>query len=248
MDLELFKEIGLSEGEIKVYVALFKLGSTSTGALIKEARVHASKVYHILDRLIEKGLVSYVKEGKKTIYTANPANSILAYLDKQQNKIVQQKQSAERLISDLELLKKLGKKETETTIFRGIKGLKNAYQIAMSELEEGEEGYAMFLPSVNKDLALFFQNCIQSLSKKKINHYLLYHEPSPEIKLVKHLPGVKIKISAPQGYKSPAEMCVYGRYTIISTSGGDEYITILIKDEIISNSFRNQFRTLWKRS
>lgn len=247
MDLELLKEIGLTDGEIKVYVALFKLGSTSTGALIKEAGIHASKVYPILDRLIEKGLVSYVKEGKKTIYTANPAHTILAYMDKLQSQIAQQKQSAEKLISDLEQLKKLGKKETETTVFRGIKGLKNAYQIAVSELKEGEEGYAMFLPPVSKSLESFFQNFILGLSKKKINHYLLYNEPSPEMEQTKHLPRVNIKIGVPQGYKSPAEMCVYGKYTIISTSGGEDYIAVLIKDEVISNSFRHQFQTIWNQ-
>ena len=62
MDIELLKEVGLTEGEIKVYLALFKIGASSTGPIVKEAKIHSSKVYPILDRLIEKGLVSFIKE------------------------------------------------------------------------------------------------------------------------------------------------------------------------------------------
>ena len=105
MDLELLKEIGLTEGEIKVYLALFTLGSTSTGPLIKEAKIHSSKVYPILDRLIDKGLVSFIKENKKTIYTANPPTTILSYLDKKKSDIEEQKESAKKLVKELELKK-----------------------------------------------------------------------------------------------------------------------------------------------
>ncbi|MBT4110269.1 hypothetical protein HOE37_00260 [Candidatus Woesearchaeota archaeon] len=247
MDLELLKEIGLTDGEIRVYLALFKLGSTSTGPLIKESKVHASKVYPILDRLIEKGLVSFVKLDKKTIYTANPATTIISYLDKLQGKIGQQKKSAVNLIEELTKLKSLNKTESETTVFKGAKGLKNAYNIAIKELKKGEDCYAMFLPKVANNLLPFFEKLITDVSKKKVNHYLLYNELSPEIDLIKHLPGTNVRVDSPHGYQSPAEMCVYGEYTIVSTSGGKEYLTILIKDKIIANSFKNQFKAIWNQ-
>ncbi len=245
MNTELLKEIGLSEGEIKVYLALFKIGSSSTGAIIKEAGVHASKVYPILDRLIEKGLVSFIKEGKKTIYTANPATTIISYLEKLQNNINQQKTSANKLIHDLEQLKKLGGKETEATIFKGIKGMKNAYQIIASELKGGEECYAMFLPNVGKELSLFFQKFVTEISKKKTKQYFLYNEHSQETDLIQLLPGTNIKCGVSKENNAPAEMCVYGDYTIISTSGGEEYITVLVKNATIAESFRKQFRIIW---
>lgn len=68
---------------------------------------------------------------------------------------------------------------------------------------------------------------------------------SPEMDLTWYLPGVHIKCGVSKDYNAPAEMCVYGNYTIISTSGGEEYITALVKNEIIAESFRNQFRIIW---
>ena len=248
MDLELLKEIGLTEGEIKVYIALFKLGSTSTGALIKESQVHASKVYPILDRLMEKGLVSYIKEGKKTIYTANPATTIISYLDKLQSKIAQQKLSAKNLIFELDILKSVGKKDTEATLFKGVKGLKAAYNLAIKDIKKNEIVYSMFLPPVADHLVPFFVNFVTKLSKEyKTKQFLMFNQNCPEAEAVRGLPNLNLKFGVPQEYKSPAEICVYGDNVVISTTGGDEYITFLIKNREISNSFKNQFSSIWNQ-
>ena len=50
-------EIGLTKGEISVYKALIKLGSSTAGPIIKEAKISPSKIYNIIERLLEKGLV-----------------------------------------------------------------------------------------------------------------------------------------------------------------------------------------------
>ena len=56
MDIKLLHDIGLTEGETKVYLALISLGTTRTGQLASKAGVSSSKVYKILDRLIKKVL------------------------------------------------------------------------------------------------------------------------------------------------------------------------------------------------
>ena len=51
MDVKLLHDIGLTDGETKVYLALISLGTTKTGPLASKAGVSSSKVYKILDRL-----------------------------------------------------------------------------------------------------------------------------------------------------------------------------------------------------
>ena len=73
MDIKLLLEAGLTEGEVKVYLALLEIGETTTGPLIKKAKVSASKCYDILERLIQKGLVSSsVKANMKYFSAADP--------------------------------------------------------------------------------------------------------------------------------------------------------------------------------
>ncbi|GAG26288.1 unnamed protein product, partial [marine sediment metagenome] len=47
MDTKILEEIGLTQGEIKTYLALLKLGSSSTGPIAKESQVSRSKLYSI---------------------------------------------------------------------------------------------------------------------------------------------------------------------------------------------------------
>ena len=123
MDTKILEDLGLTQGEVKVYLALFKLGSTTTGPIVKKAKIHASKVYPILDRLIEKGLVSFVKKGKKTFYEAAPARRILDYVHEKQASLKQQESSVLQILPQLELQRKIEEKITEATVFKGIKAL-----------------------------------------------------------------------------------------------------------------------------
>jgi HTH-type transcriptional regulator, sugar sensing transcriptional regulator len=246
MNLEILKEIGLTDGEIKVYIALIKLGSSSTGAIIKEAKVHSSKVYPILDRLIDKGLVSYIKEGKKAVYTANPANSILSYIEKKQSKLDNQKKEAKDVMAYLTTLNKTHA-DTEATLFRGKKGLKAAYELATKDLKAKDEVYEMFIPPVEKSLSSYFINFVKQLSEKKVIQYMLFDEPCRESEGVKNFKNVKLKVGASPDYSSPAEICVYGDNVIIASSGVDEIITVLIKNKTIADSFKQQFKIIWQQ-
>ena len=60
MDSELFKEIGFTEREIKVYFALIELGTSTVGPISKKTKLQPAKVYETIDKLKEKGLVSYI--------------------------------------------------------------------------------------------------------------------------------------------------------------------------------------------
>ena len=72
-ELSALEELGLSEAEAKVYLALLETGSTLAGPIIKKTALHRGTTYQILQRLIEKGLVSYViKSGKRYFEATDP--------------------------------------------------------------------------------------------------------------------------------------------------------------------------------
>ena len=73
--------LGLTKSEISTYLALLDLGPSTTGPLIKKAQIASGKAYIILDKLIEKGLVTYtIISGTKT-YQAKDPNRLLDYLN-----------------------------------------------------------------------------------------------------------------------------------------------------------------------
>ena len=57
---DILKSIGLSEREIKVYLALLELGQTTVGPVATKTRIQHPKIYQTLEKLIDKGLVNFI--------------------------------------------------------------------------------------------------------------------------------------------------------------------------------------------
>src|SRR3989344_9322688 len=123
MDTRPLEEIGLTKGEIAVYLSLLEVGSSTVGPIIDKAKVSSSKIYDILERLIDKGLVSYViKENRKYFKAANPRR-ILEYLKEKEQNIKYQEKNIEQILPSLLQKQKLIEKKQEINIYEGIKGV-----------------------------------------------------------------------------------------------------------------------------
>ena len=73
MNLEYLQKIGLTAGEIKVYNAVLELGISSLGKIQEKTGIERRNIYDILNKLIEKGLISYtIEKGKKTFQAKLP--------------------------------------------------------------------------------------------------------------------------------------------------------------------------------
>lgn len=64
MNIKIFKEIGLTGTETRIYLALLSLGAAPAGKIVEEAGVYRKNAYDALNRLIDKGLVTYVIENE----------------------------------------------------------------------------------------------------------------------------------------------------------------------------------------
>ena len=84
MDTEPLKKLGLTDGEIKVYLALIRVGETTSGPLVDESGVSVSKVYSILDRLAKKGLVSHIVKRKTKYFKAADPNRLVVYVQEKE--------------------------------------------------------------------------------------------------------------------------------------------------------------------
>ena len=86
MDVKPLEELGLTNGEIKVYLALVKLGETTSGPIVDESGISVSKVYYVLDRLAKKGLVSHVVKNNVKHFSAATPDRLLDYLKEKEEK------------------------------------------------------------------------------------------------------------------------------------------------------------------
>ena len=64
------KKLGLSEKEIKVYLALLELGEAAVQKISQKSKVNRATTYVILEGLAKKNLVSEIEKKGKTLYGA----------------------------------------------------------------------------------------------------------------------------------------------------------------------------------
>lgn len=143
MDTKLLEQIGLTKGEVNVYLALLKLGSCRTGQLASMAGVSSSKVYKILDRLEKKGLAGHVLKGNIKYFAAMEPRRIIDYLEERQERLEEDKKLMTRLLPELERHKKAAEHKTEATLYDGYKAVTNFFRNIVDELKPGEEYYVI---------------------------------------------------------------------------------------------------------
>jgi len=64
------KELGLSDNEIKIYLALLEHGILNPTQLAEKTGLHRSYIYDTLDRLLEKGIINTILINNKKNYQA----------------------------------------------------------------------------------------------------------------------------------------------------------------------------------
>lgn len=230
---EILQDFGLTESETQVYLALLKLGSASASEISQKTNIHRINIYDILERLQEKGLVSYVIMGKRKHYEASNPKKILEIEEERKRKIKEiiPKLSAERV---------LAKEPQEATIFKDKKGIKTV-------LED--------VPKSKTDVYLFASGW--GFTQNFPDYSDVWHERfrlhKTKIKtLISSKFKKRLKVPKPLEYKYLPSEFVFPSTTVVYDDKvfmimwSAHPLGILIRGKEISNSYKEFFNILWK--
>ena len=242
--MDVYEALGLSEGEKKVYRALIKLKSTTTGPLYKSANVSQSKVYEILERLKKKGLVSSII--KKQITYWQPANPSI-YLEKIEREAENIEKRKEVLKERLpSLLKEETYPEDEAQVFVGYNGVRNAIDSFGDTFKKGEEMVVLGTPKpLPNTYYTFFKLFNKERVKKGVKMRVIYGDnmrsyanklydmPKTNVKFLKGL--------------TPSTLAI-GKDRIVIATWEEGGKAIVITGKEIANNYKKFFESLWKMS
>ena len=249
MDTKLLKEIGLTEGETKVYLALLELGLTTTGALVKKSGVSASKVYLILDRLAKKGLVGHVMKGGIRYFQATDPRRILDYMTEQENELAEKKQEVLALLPQLMMKQKLGTEKRRAEIYEGFKGVTNLFTGMIDDLKSGEAYYTMGVGygfEEIRGMRAFFTKYHAERARRRIKVFMLANYSVKDILVPTTQLRSEVKF-LPEELITNVQITVYKDRTFIILWSNDP-IAFLIHNAEIASGFMNYFNLLWKRA
>ncbi|MBI5036362.1 hypothetical protein HZC09_03380 [Candidatus Micrarchaeota archaeon] len=251
MDPGQLSEIGLTEGEAKVYLTMVRLGQTKTGAIASEAGVSSSKVYKILDRLEQKGLAGHVTRGKVKYFSALPARRLLDYMDEKAEELAEKRRLVEELLPTLEAEKNTAQKP-EAAVYEGFKAVTNLFRGMLDELRKGETYYVIGAGyGDTPNLREFFYGHHKRRSAKGIRVKMLANfdeknKPNETAKLPKLVTPKLSEIRyLPQYLITNMEIVFYKNKAIIALWTTEPKGFLIESGEAVK-SFEKYFNAFWK--
>jgi len=241
---EVLTRIGLTKGEISVYLALLDIGSTSTGKLIKKSGISGSKIYEVLDRLIKKGLVNFIEKNNVKHFEAASPNKILDYLDEKENQIEKEKISIKKIIPEL-ILRQKHVSKSEAKIYTGWEGMKTANEDIIQTLKKGEEWLSMGLTQQPKSWEIHFNKRQQHRVSRGIVHKCLINIKYQELYNQRSkLPHTQYRF-LPKEFEMPTSTEIYKNKVAIFILIKENPMVIVIESKEVADSFRKYFFALW---
>jgi len=250
MELQNLKELGLSAGEIRVYSAILNIGISNLNKIQEKTGIERRNIYDILNKLIEKGLISYtIEKGKRTYQCTHP-NKLLDEIKKKETSLSKLKEE----IPKLKDLYDVSRPDIKAEIFRGEESIKTL----LSEILEHNESYWMGGNSfedynaVSENLQIWFNHWMDKRVKQKhLMHDLVSHgtflkglEPG---KREKHKKQFYEYCELPEGIYTPMVVIIFGD-KVIQVLWSKQPFAFVLDSKEIKDSFMKYFKHFWKVS
>ncbi|MBD3310629.1 hypothetical protein GF351_05410, partial [Candidatus Woesearchaeota archaeon] len=126
---EVLERVGLTRTESKVYLSLLDLGTALAGKITESSGIHRRSVYDAIERLMQKGLVSYVILNNRKHFEAVDPSRIMKMMEEKQD-------SLRNLMPELEMDFRMSKEKQETVFYKGKQALKSIFDQQIQDRKE----------------------------------------------------------------------------------------------------------------
>jgi sugar-specific transcriptional regulator TrmB len=243
MDYSKLEKLGLNRNEAIVYQELVRLGQATAGEIIKKTGFHRNIVYDNLEKLIDKGLVSFILEGKKKLFQVASPDMITEMIEKEQKDIDKKKKIAEEIQKEISKAYAVSSKKQEAVIFRGMKGIK---VLLKDTVKEHADYFVFGAPESSLTIlgSAFWKNYNAKRIKKKIVAKMVFNDDLR--KWSKQIMGRMTQIKfLPKHFDSLSETIVYGNNVAIIV-WTEKPVATLIRDPEAAKGYKQYFNVLWK--
>ncbi len=237
MNTNVLEDLGFTQAEIKVYLALLELGSSPAGPILNKTQLHNSVLHATLNRLVEKGFVSFVKEGKRHIYQASNPQHIVEYIN-------EKKEEFKAILPTLLAKQAMNEKKSEVVTFRGIRGMR---EILYELLYAGGKEHHTIGSSV-KSLMMgeaWWEQYHQKRVQKGIHAKLLFYESLKAFTAEKRY-AQKTEVRYTKTGFEPLTETIIRNDKVGIILWVDKPIGILIHNKQLADSYEQYFQLLWK--
>ncbi|MCC7357030.1 hypothetical protein IT408_00800 [Candidatus Uhrbacteria bacterium] len=234
----LLKSLGFTDSESKIYLITSEMGPSSVQEIAKRADVSRVTTYAVIESLTGHGLMSSVQKGKKTYFTAEAPERLVAYMQMRMRNMESTLKEVASAVDELKLMR--GGEKPVVKLFEGPEALKAIHDDVL--LSKPKQVYEFGnLDEINTlyegtDLDTFKQQ-LARMSPEIRGFMLTRGELKSHGKNV-----VNVKLSK-EKYSFDGDVLVYGTKVALSTFKGRQ-ISVLIDSHILADTMRAMFDSI----
>lgn len=235
MDLDALEQFGLSKNEAKVYLALLRHGLSTIGEMADKSKVHRTNVYDVAERLIEKGLISYVVKGDTKSYEATDPENLM-------NLLKEKEMQLQKILPTLMLNKTLVEKKSEVHVYEGYSAVK---MILNHFLEKKQPRWIYGIPKhATEPIKEFMVHYHERRVKMKIPMRHIYNEDAKErMEWLMSFPYTEVRY-LPKEYSTPTSTNICGD-EIVMILWTETPLVIQIMNKELAETYKKYFELLW---
>lgn len=247
----LLEDIGFNHHESSIYLQLLQTGEQPASVLARQAKFPRSTVRNVLDKLCERGVVRKIYKRNTQYYRCEDPSSLVRHL---QGRIVEDKQSIERVEETLPQLKALHRKDSvvpKVRYFEGQKGVVEAFNHSLF-VEDIEE--ILFFTSYSFIRNRFILKndddfYIPLRIKKGIRMRVLVGKRPDLDPRKKYNDPLELRERRyiPEGHALPGNFHVYGNFVVYFSADDTEQMAVLVESAMMAQTMRALFEFLWEK-
>ncbi len=247
MDLSELKEVGLSDGQVKVFGAVLDLGNTGIQGIQEKTGLERRAIYDVLNKLIEKGFISYIVEkGKRTYQCTHPKNLGEA-IDKKQEELAK----LQNKLPEINDLFNFAKPPIGAEVYRGNEAMKALLNEALGHKATywigGNSGVEV---STTPSMKRWFHHWMKKrVEKKRIMYDLVDYGTHLQGllpgKLALHKKNYYKYCALPKDLRSPMVIIMFGN-KVAQVLWSKQSFAFVLESKEIKDSFMKYFNYFWK--
>ena len=243
MNEELFRLLGLSVREVKIYRTLLSLGPAPIRAIAEKSDINRGTTYDCLKEMQQKGIVTYLPKGKRRLFTAREPDVLLQLAEEKQ-------QSLNSAIDQL-----------KNRVVPELHHLMPDFNTANVSYYEGDSGIEQVLRDILNTVSKQLPKSYSIFSSKPIRKHL--YRPFPNFTAQRIQKGIEVKVIAigdggedaelserkwikTEGKVDAAYIAIYPpKCAIISLASANYPTAVVIDSKEVAAAQKIIFDTLW---
>jgi|SRR3989344_1260059 len=243
MEIKILEELGLSKREAETYLTLLELGTTTIGSIIQKTNIPSSKIYEILARLSNKGLVTHLTIKHQKHFQASDPEMILHYYEERKEQFM-------KILPILKEKQTLVIDKQEVELYEGKIAIFSMLRFLIEQAKKGDEYLSFSLGIEHKDpeISLFLTNLARRRKEKGLKIKVLSSNKNRKIieqtyskEVLKMINNKFTNLDYPQGI-----IILNDNYIILDWE--NKFTAIKIKSKNITDKYRKFFYDVYDGS